>query len=197
MPLVNHIIVPLYLIHHFSLAPFKIFFLSLSSLTVVYLGLDLFVLHLLSLMFFIKFVMFSSIIQIFSCPFPLLLNSHFMYVNRLRIVPQIYEVLFISLQFFFSLFFRLDVFCWSTDSLLLSSVISSLVFSPSSEFFISIVILFDFRVPFLKTISISFLRCSILCHCHHTFIELFKESFLAPHTSFILLIILCTILDIF
>ena len=52
MPAVNHTIVPLYMMSHFSLAPFRVFFFfffflcSVSILTVVCLGADLFVLVL-------------------------------------------------------------------------------------------------------------------------------------------------------
>lgn len=69
---------------------------------------------------FWKFLVITSS-SIFSCPFFFLIsfrNSHYKYVRILNLVPPVSEALIIFLQWYFSLFFRLDFFPIGISSLL-------------------------------------------------------------------------------
>ena len=96
-------------------------------------------------MIFIKFGKFSAIVQIFPSFFPLLFfwHSSYIYVDAVNDVTHSSEVLYIFLYFFsLSLFFGSHNLNHPTSSVVLSSDISNLLFSPSSEllFFVSLFI---------------------------------------------------------
>lgn len=79
---------------------------------------------------------------------------------------------------FFSLFFRLEYLYLSSSLRILSSNIWNLLSRYFSEFFISVMVFFSSRVFIFLIMYISLLIFLICCHCHHTFLQLFKYDFL-------------------
>lgn len=102
-------------------------------------------------------------------------DSNYMFVRLVYIVSQVLDRsfwVFFPLPFCFLLVFQFGIFYYlSSNSLILSSAVLSLLMSPQKTFFISVngvlllTFLFDFLIVFISTLTFSICSCMLSLPC--------------------------------
>lgn len=135
-------------------------------------------------MYWLFFIKFEVVLLPTLSIYPLLWDFHYMNFGTFAIFSQVTEMLFMFCQIIIHFFSRLDNFYWFVFTLSNSSALLSLLLSPCTEFFISVIALSSSTISIWVLSLVENLFLLINC-CHILLYYLSMISFCSLNISII------------